>query len=46
MSKERTAIVRATGKKVNVYKSSQRDEWIEFPNCTVSYKPKELVFGK
>ena len=44
MTKERTVIVRATGQKVRVYKSSQRDEWIEFPNCTVSHKPKDLVF--
>lgn len=46
MTKEKTATVIATGKKVNVYKSSQRDEWIEFPNCTISHKPKDLTFHK
>jgi len=46
MAQEKKATVIATGKKVTVYKSSQRDEWIEFPNCTVSHKPKDLKFTK
>ena len=45
MTKEATVIVIATGQKVNVYKSSRRNEWIEYPNCRVAHKPSELKFN-
>lgn len=42
--KAKRATVIKTGQKVFVYKSSQRNEWIEFPNCALSHKPKDLQF--
>lgn len=42
MSKERKAKVLATGKEILVYRSSQRDTYINSFDMSTEYKPKEL----
>ena len=45
MTEKKTATIIATGKSVRVYRSSQRDTWINSADCTTEYKPKELRFN-
>jgi hypothetical protein len=44
MSKEKNAIIIASGKKVTVYKSKLRGTWINSFDLETEYKPKELKF--
>ena len=38
------ATVVATGKEVEVYKSSQRETYIDYADCSTEYKKEELKF--
>jgi len=44
MSKEVKAIVKETGKQITVYRSSQRDAWIDAKDFETEYKPNQLKF--
>ena len=44
MNDLKNAVVKSTGKNVNVYRSKLRDTWIDFEDCKTEYKPKELSF--
>lgn len=43
-SNEKKATIKANGKSVIVYRSSQRDTWINSADCETEYKPDELEF--
>lgn len=45
MSKDKKAIVKETGKEVLVYRSSQRNTWINSYDFKTEYKPEELIFN-
>lgn len=44
MITEKLVKIKATGKKVKVYRSSRRDTWINSNDLKTEYKPSELSF--
>ena len=44
MSKEVRAIVKETEKQITVYRSSQRNTWIDAKDFETEYKPNQLNF--
>jgi len=43
MSKLKTATVKATGKKIQVYKLN-RGTWCDYADCTTEYTNDQLIF--
>ena len=44
MSKERNAVIIATGKSIKVYKHSERNTYVSMLDYDTEYKPNELKF--
>ena len=44
-SNEKKAKIKVNGKEVIVYRSSQRDTWIDSNDLKTEYKPNELIFN-
>ena len=45
MAKSQTAIIKATNKKVKVYKHKLSDKWVNANDCTTMYNPNELTIN-
>jgi hypothetical protein len=44
MTKEATVTLKSNGQKITVYRSSQRDTWINSKDLSTEYKLDELIF--